>query len=413
MAGQTRILAVVDRMSPDVARGCESSFQFLKAFLNDAAKDHLDQNGKRLLQIYEWPAEVVPTPGDILNYYRSADFAADDILWFYYCGHGATDQKGGHFLRTSQGDLLRSELRKVMESRRTKAVILTTDACSSPAKFVYNGPTASGGPPVEIDHWAKLQKILSNTYGTVDFTAASGTDRAFVDSELGANFTRALAATLMLTPEQMDLDGDKTVTWPEIFALVRNQTRYYFTSMVRRVSMEAKENYLKPEDKDQIPFAFSLGAPPPVAEGTSINSSAKVFYILQSPYSWNGNEQGTRFVFKTQFASQYEGRTVQFQMSFWNAQGQQIPILPGSRYFHYFELKMQKNQLGENDNRPWEIFINDKSVPIKLDANGDEEPIQAKLTIYDVTDRPNYKVILDQNFKMVNRTRAFGLGPRR
>lgn len=411
-AGQVRLLAVVDRHQPDVGPGCEKTFQRLRHFLMEARKDRVAE-----FDIYEWK-NVMPTPGDILNHYRSAKFEPDDVLWFYYCGHGAMvdakeiDPEKGiegakvHVLKMSQGDLPRSELREVMEARKTRGVIITTDACNTPGKFEFNGPVGQGAPPIPIDHWHKLRSLFDNSNGTIDFTAASGNSKAFMDPEMGANFTSALIGTLQSEFKDTDLDGDGAITWPEVFASVRYGTRFNFFLMKNRVALEARESYLTPDDKDQVPFAYSLGRPAAngalaAAGAAPAGPAVRVPFVMQVPWSTVGNEEGVRFLINSEIPAAYEGRTIQYLLSFWNARGEAIPVGPGSRYLNYFNMKVERGHLGPNHNFPWEIFINDRTVV-------HADPIWVKLVVFDLTEPGKSPVVGEKVFQLVSRKKPFG-----
>ncbi len=399
IAGKTTLLSVVDRTDPDVGKGCEDSYLRLKKFLLDAAKGHED-----LFQLYDWKKEISPTPGDVLNFFRSVKVGTDDVLWFFYCGHGATDdQRGGHYFKMSSGDLSRKELREVMQSRGARGVVLTTDACGVPGQFENTGPTAQGAPPILEEHWTALKSLLDSTKGTVDFTATTGKTKAFVDPEMGANFSNALFYVLSNKLEENDIDRDGKISWPEVFALTRDQTRTNFFSMWHKVAMSRGTSYLTAEDRDQIPYAFSLGADQAPA---LIESGVSVDYLIQRPFQTVGEEQGTRFIFKSRLAPKFEGRTIQFYIAFYNARSELIPIKPGSRYTNYFDLKVEKWHLQSNDNTPWEIFVSDLSIDLPADGQ-----LWAKLIVFDVTDRERFTTPYEKFFKLTDNRNLFGPRP--
>ncbi len=52
------------------------------------------------------------------------DVGSNDALLFYYSGHGGTDPNTGHFLATSGGNLLRSDLLSAMKSKSPRLIVV-------------------------------------------------------------------------------------------------------------------------------------------------------------------------------------------------------------------------------------------------------------------------------------------------
>ena len=73
-------------------------------------------------------------PDVIVNYFRRVRSGPNDVLLFYYTGHGAIFEGQGHVLTTSHGNLLRETLRKEMTARRPRLCVILTDCCSSLVK---------------------------------------------------------------------------------------------------------------------------------------------------------------------------------------------------------------------------------------------------------------------------------------
>ncbi len=252
VAGNIKLLAVVDSLDPTVGMACEETFTVLDKFLTEA------RPSKDALPIFTFERGVF-TPAGILEYYRTEPFGKEDVLWFYYCGHGGMDAQKGHFLKTTQGDLVRRELREVMESRKTQGVLITTDACSVPAQAQGNGLILHTRTTVVVqyDPWKVVQEVVGNIEGTVDITAATGENRAFIHDELRGNFTNGLVSLLFQPFEGLDLDGNGMIDWRESFSFLRAETQNYFSNMKNEVGQDQWLRRYK--ENNQIPYAFSLG----------------------------------------------------------------------------------------------------------------------------------------------------------
>ncbi|MBI4404067.1 MAG: hypothetical protein HY537_07900 [Deltaproteobacteria bacterium] len=389
--GMVRLYSVVDRFDATVGSGCEKSWDDFQHYLNNISEGHRPHN----FDIFQWKSQgnvVVPNPDKILNHFRSAQFNPTDILWFYYCGHGETAPGKGHILKMSTGDLARADLRIAMEGRGTQGVIITTDACSTAGSYIDESPVGSGAPTTtSIDHWKVFSSLLWGTVGTVDITAASGLGRAFVDPSRksgGANFTDALRSAFSWNFNTLDLDQDGRLTWSEMFIVIREQTRLNFQSMSQKFAQIAGSELRPGDDKDQIPFAFSLGRDP-------------VKFQLYQRFDMTGNERGVRFFIKSRFEPALRGRTVTFALTFWDSRGVQIPPQPGVPFTPYLSKILDGDLLAGNDNNPLQIFMSDQAMP----TDGRLGPIRVLLTIWDRTDNSK---IYERAFPMI----TFGFGPR-
>lgn len=156
----------------------------------------------------------------------------NDVLLFYYSGHGATDPQKGHFLATSGGNLRRSDLVHWMQIKNPRLIVLLTDCCSSMATYVPPWGFASKG-----DAARTMRSLLFDAGGEVNITAATydedtqqGEYGWFVNYRLpngaivpgGGVFTMSLCHVIEFTPfERLDVDRDGIVSWREIMPPLR------------------------------------------------------------------------------------------------------------------------------------------------------------------------------------------------
>ncbi len=274
------LFAAVDSFDPKVGAGCKVSWERLEKFLLEQRPD------KEHLSIFRIP-ERVPSRTDALHYYETEPFEPNDVIWFYYCGHGITDDTFGHVLKMDGGGLPRKELRAAMEARKVQGVLLTTDACAVDGRYDWkdNGERYIRVTAREEDPrrpWRLIASLIGNLHGTVDITASTGRRPAFVDLENNANedrlqgalFTNALVSMLYSEQKTLDLDNNGIVDWNEAFASLREGTRARFRGFRAQYTLsEGKE----PEASDQIPFAFSLGKLPLIS--TSPENAIVVPYV--------------------------------------------------------------------------------------------------------------------------------------
>ncbi len=354
------MLAVVDQFAEDIGVPCEESFTRLKDFLLKVRPN------PELLSIEAFE-EAAFSPDGILEYYRKAKFESDDVLWFYFCGHGGTDPEQGQFLNTTQGDLARSELRQVMESRKTRGILITTDACSTPAALRPRGPTPLETIVSEADHWKVIRSLIGNIEGTVDITAASGTGRAFASKDTSSNFSEALLSLLFSRFEWLDLDRDGDLDWFEGFSFLRSETRNYFSNLRNVYGSEAwKKSY---SEDDQIPHAFSLGNK--VRDVLKVRFPEKRVRLIQAFVSEYGSysplrlDEGLGLRVSLQLTMHHlSGKTITIRGKLLDQNRKAIGARARSGFANgqgelEFErsLKVEKDFLGFGPNTPLEILI--------------------------------------------------------
>jgi hypothetical protein len=205
-------------------------------------------------------------PDAILNYYKTVPSGPNDVLVFYYSGHGATIEGRGHALTTSHGTLMRSTLRAAMEARRPRLCVVLSDCCSTLVKprRVPPAPTAPAPAPPRVS--PLLRCLFLQHRGVVDMTSSSFGESSWSDTDRGGVFTSALAAALgtgEVAP--LDTDNDRFVTWTELFDAVREQTQSIYHGF-REELLGGDQERLEPgaavalrRQLDQVPQAFALG----------------------------------------------------------------------------------------------------------------------------------------------------------
>ena len=77
-------------------------------------------------------------PDVIVDYFRNVPVGPNDVLLFYYSGHGATFEGQGHVLTTSHGNLSRDTLRAAVTGRGARLSVLLTDSAPAWSNGAHN-----------------------------------------------------------------------------------------------------------------------------------------------------------------------------------------------------------------------------------------------------------------------------------
>jgi hypothetical protein len=206
------------------------------------------------------------SPEVILEYFRNVPSGPNDVLLFYYTGHGATFEGKGHTLTTSYGNLLRQTLVNLMHARQPRLCVVLTDCCASLVKARKEAPAPGAGlPPEQVS--AIMRCLLLEHRGVVDVTSSSLGEISWSGQGTGGLFTQALTFVLGGDIETCDSNKDGFLTWTEVFEHVRlgTQAGYRnFKQNVLKLDAESVNDRLRAtlvSQLDQIPQAFSLGEP--------------------------------------------------------------------------------------------------------------------------------------------------------
>ncbi|QDV34636.1 hypothetical protein [Tautonia plasticadhaerens] len=143
------------------------------------------------------------TPGAIVHSIRRLDPGRmrNRTLFVYYAGHGGTDPRTGHFLRTPWGDLSRAVLLAEVRARSPRLSLGITDCCSTRATFKGFLPRVPSPPERRA-----VEHLLLQHVGCVDMNASSYQPErwlyqaAFYDPT-GGIFTRAFVSIFDPIPQ--------------------------------------------------------------------------------------------------------------------------------------------------------------------------------------------------------------------
>ncbi len=230
------VLFVVDtnakEVGGDTGPGCVASMDQIKKVLRETFVGKEER-----YDIYTLDGESIDK-GTVMQHIRDIKTESDDTFWFYYCGHGAYDNKTGEYLATSQGDIANSEIRTAIENKGVRLTVITTEKCSSPGDFVYQQPRPT--PAV----WEVFNQLFFQHRGVTEFTAATTPQFGWINSLRGGFMTQAMSSVFCDQISNVDNNDDGFVSWAEAFVNIRSRTEKLF--------LDARSNELKRDPEAKI-----------------------------------------------------------------------------------------------------------------------------------------------------------------
>ena len=257
-ATRVRILLIIDTLGVNAdMNGFASDKDSMKKILKETMRDQNLEDRYTLDILHGADA----TPARVLAYYRELKVAPTDALLCYYSGHGGAHKGGGHFLALKAGNLPRTDLRKAMEAKRPRLLVLLSDCCADygdeplsrllladpemkEAKKKKPAPGARQNT-LRSPRGETLRHLLFHGRGVVDITACDLGKVAFSSKRRGGYFTLTLANLLRTDSDRFDADADGLVGWGHFFTVLQETTRRHAHN----------------DSYSQSPRAFALGAP--------------------------------------------------------------------------------------------------------------------------------------------------------
>lgn len=284
-ATRVRILLVVDTHG---FAAKENGFAFDKDSMKRVIKEALrDQNleDRYTLDILDGNDAA---PQKVLDYYRDLKLEPGEALLCYYSGHGGTANGSGHFLDLKAGRLSRDALRKAMEAKKARLMVLLTDCCANfdgppaldggigaeppgfppglpddfggitiettfpdgppfadappftdPPPFLKDPPTKAKTKPVVVKvlrdsgrqnslrngRGEILKDLLFRQRGVIDITASTVGQLAFSSKTRGGYFTLTLTGLLSAHADRFEALGDGAVGWGSFFDALQSLTK--------------------------------------------------------------------------------------------------------------------------------------------------------------------------------------------
>ena len=170
-------------------------------------------------------------PGHLLDWVKQRNVGAQDTILVYYSGHGRTEEYSGrHYLdlrqESSGYSLLRSDLADALKKKPCRLQMLITDACGNFVESTLAGDMLAKFGDVVPSERKYVKDLFLAHEGFLNITAASPGDFALGTKDDGGFFTTALAKLSFIAAA--DADGDRFLSWEEVFAKCKTETQNLF-----------------------------------------------------------------------------------------------------------------------------------------------------------------------------------------
>ncbi len=188
-------------------------------------KDNMPENQIRVRRI-EIEEDEQSDPAFLMQAIEACNVRPRDILWFYFSGHGGSDDQG-HYLALAKGKLPRKKLLQALQSKGAKLTLLITDCCNTRSDgYVYISPAFR---PRDVRSPTPLfRSLLLEQNGLVNINSSSPGESAFFtphDPEMknlpGSIFTKELI-------RWFDRNRQRSANWEELVRAVSLQTHESF-----------------------------------------------------------------------------------------------------------------------------------------------------------------------------------------
>ncbi len=156
------------------------------------------------------------TRNNILDHYGSLKVGPRDAVLFYFSGHGGTDDRKRHYLKTGNQLTARSDVSRAVLDKHARLVVLFTDCCANKMRTSPGGYGAAPGPGRDL----VLRHLFFEHSGLVDVNACAVGETAVGDHDLGGLFTAAFIGQC----DQAAFNR-KPVSWQLLFQAVVARTR--------------------------------------------------------------------------------------------------------------------------------------------------------------------------------------------
>jgi len=157
------------------------------------------------------PLKTKTRADGLLRTIEALSVGENDVLFFYYAGHGICDAQKQHFLTmnytpTQYDTLSRNRLREALLAKNARLTILVTDCCAN----IGSVEGAVGGATPDLD---KNLRQLFSASGLVDINSSSPGESAWGSDAKGGLFTDAFYTAFYHCSD-----------WNAFFAYVKEQT---------------------------------------------------------------------------------------------------------------------------------------------------------------------------------------------
>ena len=296
------------------------------------------------------------TKVNIINTLNTLKSGNDDIILYYFTGHGFMENGKTFMLTSDEKNLGRDEVASIIESKKARLNMLISDCCSNAVEgFTMSRSINRTGQKIDAGEFDQIYKDLFLGYeGFMHLSAATEGEKAFSNNDLGGFFTyHFIKEGLVKKPVN---------NWTEIFTDSKNKTAQLFMKMdAQERSKLASEGI-----KNQTAKAYSLPkakssvvSKEVVNTGTIPKGKINIFNYTESNVNFfsDNNDPSKQWV-----ESKLIMRSVQAGQSVLINQGIALVGYNYDDQDYYFELENGDYFLAIDEVGSLEIFIKDPEI---------------------------------------------------
>ncbi|MFN7116074.1 MAG: caspase family protein [Saprospiraceae bacterium] len=182
---------------------------------------------------------------------KNLNVGADDIIWFYFSGHGGMENGKTFILTADEQTLQRSAIENALKTKPARLKIIMTDACSNAVDGVVAARSFSrGNAQAQEGKFDTVYKdLLYNYQGVLHLSASSEGEYAWSDDSYGGYFTHYFIKENLIKKPSND--------WKSMFEDAKQKT----VQMFNRMPEEQRRSLAAEGIKSQTPKSFALPTP--------------------------------------------------------------------------------------------------------------------------------------------------------
>ncbi|MDO5309314.1 MAG: caspase family protein [Planctomycetia bacterium] len=154
---------------------------------------------------------------DIFRAIESCPAGSNDIVFFYWTGHGAYDSSRGHYLALPPGNgdryVFRSKILSALKQKNPRLIVFITDTCHS----LIDVPSAPCAAPT-MEMTRKIRSLFFDCRGVLDANSSSPGQKS-ISTEAGSIFT-------ILFTSYLQSDVNRPTTWKAFFSEIDDWCRH-------------------------------------------------------------------------------------------------------------------------------------------------------------------------------------------
>lgn len=191
---------------------------------------------QRNIRVYNLDGQKI-TGDTIQSQLQRVQAGANDTIVFYFSGHGAYNDRVGHYLQLADNQyILRQQLTDMLKSKGARLCVLLTETC-----FGFDPDQPGQMAPAMVENFRNsplFLRLFFQTKGFVDINSCKQGQLAYTypNTADGSIFTKAFSTTLQQMRNRNDLD------WNGLLSLVEQRTTSEFKRHYPRGKVSRTEN---------------------------------------------------------------------------------------------------------------------------------------------------------------------------